>query len=105
MRIVIILVAALLVSSPLRAERAKEQALVTAVGTRFLVPAYQNLAETAAANEAAWQHFCSGPSEAALPALQHAHRALALAFGRVQAFRFGPFGEGTTPERIYFWPE
>jgi predicted lipoprotein len=105
MRILIVLAIAIMAVSPLRAEPVSEQALVTAVATRFLVPAYQTLADAAAANEAAWRRFCSGPTEAALPALEDSHRALALAFGHVQAFRFGPFGEGTTPERIYFWPQ
>src|SRR5690242_20401049 len=105
MRILVTLVAVLMAASPLRAEPAKAQALVTAVASRFLVPAYKTFAEAAATNEAAWQRFCSTPTEVALPALEEAHRAVALAFGHVQAFRFGPFGEGTTPERIYFWPE
>jgi predicted lipoprotein len=79
--------------------------IVAAVSSRFLAPRYKALAEAGRDNAAAWKSFCGGTGERSLSDLHSAHRALALAFSTVQAFRFGPVGEGSTAERLYFWPE
>ena len=79
--------------------------LTAAISVRFLAPRYQALSDAGRDNARAWHKACSGDAKAALGDLQSAHRALALAFSTVQAFRFGPVGEGNTAERLYFWPE
>jgi predicted lipoprotein len=79
--------------------------IVASVSSRFLAPRYKALAEAGRDNAAAWKRFCRGKGERSLSDLRSAHSALALAFSTVQAFRFGPVGEGSTAERLYFWPE
>lgn len=79
--------------------------LVASVAAGFLAPRYDALARAADANAVTWGAYCRAPDEAGLKAVQDSHRRLALAFGEVQAFRFGPIGDGSTVERLYFWPE
>jgi uncharacterized protein len=102
-------VAALLLSLmhalPAQAAAPNHGRIVAAVSSRFLAPRYKALAEAGRDNAATWKTFCGGKGERSLADLQSAHRALALAFSTVQAFRFGPVGEGSTAERLYFWPE
>ena len=104
-KIVAALVLALSFSAQAEAADPDYGKLVAAVGARFLAPRYKALADAGRDNASAWKSFCGGKAEPALADLRNAHRALALAFSTVQAFRFGPVGEGSTAERLYFWPE
>lgn len=88
-----------------RADTTRDQAVVSGVAGRFLAPAYAGLAAAATADAAAWRVYCPAPDATGLAAVQAAHRRLALAYGAVQAFRFGPVGENGVAERLYFWPE
>src|SRR4051812_38225143 len=87
------------------ADPAQDRALVADVATKVLAPSYAALADAAGANRTAWALYCAAPDGQRLAALQDSHRALALTFARVQAFRFGPIGDADTMERLYFWPE
>jgi uncharacterized protein len=83
----------------------KDRLVVADIATRFLAPAYSALATEAEANRAAWEGYCKDRAPERISSLQESHRHLALRFAPVQAFRFGPAGEGNLIERLYFWPE
>ena len=81
------------------------QAVVAEIAKRFFAPAYSQAAEAAFANASAWKRYCQGRAAPDLDDLKARHKDLALAFAQIQSFTLGPIGQGSTRERLYFWPE
>lgn len=94
---------ALAASFPAGASDHREAALRAA--REFVLPRYEALAETTAAQAAAWDNACKEGPPRDPSTLDAAFQAAADAWARVEFLRYGPIGEDFRFERMAHWPE
>jgi predicted lipoprotein len=82
-----------------------QRAMALELAEKFVVPAYQDLAKAADAQESAWKGFCKKPSKAGIDGLKKAYNDAADAWARIEFVRYGPIGENFRYERMAYWPE
>ena len=72
---------------------------------RHVLPRYAQLADAAAALDAAGSRFCEAPATAAIDEVRSAFHAAADAWHGVEHLRFGPMESRLRAERLAFWPD
>ena len=72
---------------------------------RHVLPRYAQLADAAAALDAAGRRFCEAPATAAIDEVRSAFHAAADAWHGVEHLRFGPMESRLRAERLAFWPD
>lgn len=71
----------------------------------WLLPRYDALASTTAAQKSAWESFCAKPEAAGLPALKGAYGKAADAWNAVEFITFGPISLSLRADRFSFFPD
>ena len=72
---------------------------------RHVLPRYAQLADAAAALDAAGRRFCEAPATASIEEVRSAFQAAADAWHGVEHLRFGPMESRLRAERLAFWPD
>ena len=71
----------------------------------WLLPRYDALVTTTAAQKTAWTSFCAAPATAGLPALKTAYGATSDAWNAVEFITFGPVSLALRADRFAFFPD
>lgn len=71
----------------------------------WLLPRYDQLVKTTAAQRDAWNGFCAKPDTAAVPGLQAAFRDAADAWTAVEFVTMGPVSQNLRADRFNFFPD
>ena len=97
-----------LFAAPVRSEERASppfKAYVASVLSEVVYPSYAHFARTTQAQAEAFSAFCAEPSEAGLDALHSQFENTALAWSRIELYRFGPSRKDNVYARLFFWPD
>src|SRR5258706_16226308 len=86
-----------------KAAQASKAAL--ALVDQFVIPAYQNLVQTAEAQEKAWAAFAAKREAGDFPSLRAAYNASADSWANAQFIKTGPITLFLRYDRFAYWPE
>lgn len=90
---------------PVQAAWAEHSEIGQKAANRFIIPAYENLATTAASQVETMQALCDQADASHLVAAQDQFAALVSAWSRAEIIRFGPILAENRIDRILFWPD
>jgi predicted lipoprotein len=80
-------------------------ALVDKVSRTFIIPRYEALARSTAAQAEDWKAFCLAPKEDGIARLKDDFQAAADDWSSIEFIRLGPISQDNRHERIAHWPE
>lgn len=95
----------LMITTPARADETAMAAAVDRALEQMILPAYKSFASHGAGLKTAVDVLCETPSAPNLMEAKVAFGATAMAFARIEAFRFGPARRDNRFERIFYWPD
>ncbi len=78
---------------------------VTTVIERVVVPAHESFSDAATAQAITMERLCAQPGTGSLVDARAAFETLALAWSRIEMFRFGPARTENRFEKLFYWPD